>query len=207
MSNNIPIIVLTSCRYLLAGLEGLMSDSLMRLLHAGNMKEVCELQAVTGAEMIIVARESGAPDGLVWSRAQLRRLDWLMLSGRLQRVPCLLLAEDMSMTVAGKTFWLPGKDAALDLKTILSEVLAHPALYVGMAVWCPLSAQQQKILEGTLAGLDVYELAEKMHVLPRTVFVYRDMLIKKLGLRNRMELMFLSVEDFTEGPTGSEGSG
>lgn len=200
MPDNTPVIVLTPCRFLLAGLKGLLEETLMplQLRHAVSTDEALILQAVTGAAMVIVAQESDSPAGKARARAQLRRLDWLMRTGAMTRVPCLLLAGDMSVTVAGRKFWLTRKYAGLDLEILLGGILAHPQLYLGMAVWSPLSEQQKMILSGTLAGLDVEALAAQMHILPRTVFAHRDILIKKLGLRNRMELMCLSPRDFAD---------
>lgn len=201
MPDNTQIIVLTPCRFLLAGLKALLEEPLMslQLRHAVNTDEALILQAVTGAAtMVIVAQESDTPAGMARARAQLRRLDWLMRTGAMTRVPCLLLAGDMSMTVAGRKFWLTRRYAGLDLEILLGGILAHPQLYLGMTVWSPLSEQQKIILAGTLAGLDVEALAAQMHILPRTVFAHRDILIKKLGLRNRMELMCLSPRDFED---------
>ncbi|EIC5003706.1 helix-turn-helix transcriptional regulator [Salmonella enterica] len=200
MSHNIHVIVLTSCCYLQAGLKGLLAETLipLRLLQASSTGEVCKQLATTEAEMIIVARESGTPAGRARTRAQLRHLDWMMSSGAIQKVPCLLLAEDMSITLAGKSFRLTRTNTALDLEILVGGILAHPEKYLGMSKWSALSVQQQAILDGTLAGLDIYELAERMNILPHTVFAHRDVLIKKLGLRNRMELMCLNAQDFTE---------
>lgn len=196
--DNIPLIVLTPCNYLLAGLEDLLEDlSLpLRVLHASCVDEVRAIMTSVDAAMILVARESDSPAGMARVRALMRRLDWLMVSGGMPRVPCLLLGGDMSITVAGKTFWLTREYVGLDLDILLGGILTAPGIYLSLSAWSPLSDQQKIILEGTLAGMDVGGLAEQMRVLPRTVFSHRDMLIKKLGLHNRLELMCLSPLDF-----------
>lgn len=198
MPDNIPLIILTPCNYLQAGLGKLLEDSLLPLLvlQASCVDETRAIMTSAGAAMILVARESDSPAGMARGRAQMRRLDWLMVSGGMPRVPCLLLGRDMSITVGGKTFWLTREYVGLDLDILLGGILAAPELYLDMSAWSPLSEQQKVILEGTLAGVDVAILAEKMRVLPRTVFSHRDVLIKKLGLHNRLELMCLSPQDF-----------
>ncbi|EAM6659635.1 helix-turn-helix domain-containing protein [Salmonella enterica] len=198
MVSKLSVITLTPCNFLQAGLEGLLEDSSLplRVLHVSCVDEAWAIMTSVGAAMILVARESDSPAGMARVRAQMRRLDWLMVSGGMPLVPCLLLGGDMSITVAGKTFWLTRKYVGLDLDILLGGILSAPEIYLDMSAWIPLSEQQKVILEGTLAGVDVAVLAEQMRVLPRTVFSHRNMLIKKLGLHNRLELMCLSPLDF-----------
>ncbi|EEG9646194.1 helix-turn-helix transcriptional regulator [Salmonella enterica] len=199
MPNSVSVIVLTQCNFLLAGLEHLLEDSSLPLqvLHVSCVDEARVLLTSVSAAMILVARESDSPAGKARAQAQMRRLDWLMVSGVIPWIPCLLLGGDMSITVAGKTIWLTRKYVRLDLDIQLSRILAAPEIYLCSSVWIPLSEQQKIILEGTLAGVSVEALAEQMRVLPQTVFSHRDTLIKKLGLQNRLALMCLKRQDFS----------
>ncbi|EBR4458250.1 helix-turn-helix transcriptional regulator [Salmonella enterica] len=198
MSDNVAVIVLTSCHFLFTGLKQLLSESLipLRLLQASSVDEVLELQATAGVTMIVVAGESGSPVGYARARAQLWSLERMMMTRALPRVPCLMLVDDMSVTVAGETYWLTPKYLAQDLEMLLGDILVEPERYLDRFGLDLLSAQQRVILDGTLAGLDVEAIAGRMHILPRTVYSHRNMLVKKLGLRNRMELMCLSPRDF-----------
>ncbi|EGL9556633.1 hypothetical protein IMA99_004163 [Salmonella enterica] len=47
-----------------------------------------------------------------------------------------------------------------------------------------------------MAGDSVYEIAAALAVTRQSVFASRSALIEKLGLRNRLELMSLTMEDF-----------
>ncbi|EDT6741846.1 helix-turn-helix transcriptional regulator [Salmonella enterica subsp. enterica] len=200
MANNISVIVLTPCHFLFSGLKNLLRDNQLQLqfLHASTVDEVQKLQTIPGVSMIMVASESFTPVERSRALVLVRHLDWLMLSGAMPRIPCLLLMSDMSISVSGKIFWLTRGQAGYDLELLLGSILAHMDLYQEISAWSPLSEQQKIILKGTLSGLKVEELAVQMNILPRTVFVHRDVLIKKLGLRNRLELMCLNINNFSD---------
>ncbi|EDM7409303.1 helix-turn-helix transcriptional regulator [Salmonella enterica subsp. enterica serovar Sandiego] len=200
MSEKTLITVLTPCHFLFAGLESLLKNTLIspQVKHVVCINEALIQQAVSGAEMVIVAQDSNTPTGIARAWIQLRSLDWLMMTGAMKRVPCLLLAGDMSVTVSGRKFWLTRKYAGLDLEILLCSIMDHKELYQDMSVWFPLTEQQKIILSCTLAGFEVESMAAQMHILPSTVFAHRDNLIKKLGLRNRMALMCLSSRDFAD---------
>ncbi|HGA5678128.1 TPA: LuxR C-terminal-related transcriptional regulator [Salmonella enterica subsp. enterica serovar Chester] len=198
MTTKRPVIVLTSCGFLLAGLKSVLQNATVpvRLVQATVPDEILTCKEVSDAAMILVARESDTPAVVARTLMQMRRLHWFMMAGVIPWVPCLLPAGDMSITVAGKSFWLTRKYVSLDMDILFGGILAYPALYLGMSAWNPLSEQQKVILEGTLAGVGVEALAEQMCLRPHTVFVHRDKLIKKLGLHNRMGLICLSHRDF-----------
>lgn len=200
MHNKIPVIVLTSCHFMMTGLEGVLEEALMpmQLMQVGSVGEARRLQAKSGGELIIVAPENDSPARKARAHSALRQLDWLMTTGAMQRVPCLVLGKNMSISVAGKTFWLTKPHVGIYLDIVLGSILAQPEMYLDMDVWNPLSVKQKKVLEGTLSGMTLETLARQMHIRPRSVFVHRDLLIKRLGLHNRLELMCLSLADFPD---------
>ncbi|WP_186795909.1 LuxR C-terminal-related transcriptional regulator [Salmonella enterica] len=56
----------------------------------------------------------------------------------------------------------------------------------------PLSPLQRAILEGTLAKKTVSQIARELGVTNRAILASRRVLMTKMGLRNRMELMGLA---------------
>ncbi|STB68629.1 DNA-binding transcriptional activator UhpA [Citrobacter freundii] len=190
------IIIVTPCCYLLAGLEALLSTFL--LIQVAPTDSTHMMLEAPGADMLIVARESGAPADIARAQAVMWRLEYLMRRGMMRRIPCLLLAENMSIQVEVKTFWLERQYLAYELDLVLSNVTSNPELYQRPSVnWFPLSPRQRQILTALMSGREVKEIAEELHLQPRTVFACRDSLIKKLGLRNRIDLMCLGTPGFS----------
>lgn len=194
--NKQSIIIVTTCCFLQAGLEALLSD--FRLVKVAPVDSGHMISETTYANMLIVARESGAPAEVARSQAVMWRLEYLMRRGIMRRIPCLLLAENMSIRVGGRTFWLQRQYLASELDILLSNVTDRPELYRGPSVnWLPLSPRQRQILTALMLGHEVKQIAEDLHLQPRTVFACRDSLIKKLGLRNRIDLMCMGTRGFS----------
>ncbi|EBG4693758.1 helix-turn-helix transcriptional regulator [Salmonella enterica] len=200
MPSNKSVIVLAQSHFFVSGLKNLMADSSLQLqfLHAKTVEGILTLQKIPGVSMIMVASDSCNPAKRAQAQAQVRHLHWLMTCGRMSRTPCLLLPGDMSISVSGETFLLTRGQMKYDLEILLCSILTHRELYLDSSSWSSLSERQKIILKGTLSGQKVEELAEQMNILPGTVLAHRDNLIKKLELRNSLELMSLNISYFSD---------
>ena len=57
-----------------------------------------------------------------------------------------------------------------------------------------LTLQQQQVIQYFLQGFNQQEIADKMHVSPRTIDGYRDGLFEKLGVKTRVGLVMYSLK-------------
>ncbi|EDX5597966.1 helix-turn-helix transcriptional regulator [Salmonella enterica subsp. enterica serovar Saintpaul] len=102
--------------------------------------------------------------------------------------------ERWSVLLAGYR-WLPCDGDMVNVRETLLDILNTPGSAVLPRVnlnRCRLSSRQQHILDETLAGRSVRDIAAHLEISERAVFSARAALIMKIGLNNRMELMSLA---------------
>ncbi|EFM0751981.1 hypothetical protein HIX98_004152 [Salmonella enterica subsp. enterica serovar Bredeney] len=145
-----------------------------------------------GNRVIVVVLTAREPAVSVPGRIFLWRRALQQMAGLSDHALCLVLSDETSekYRAAWRLHWplpLPS------LTSLLIRALEHPDLFVSrQAEARTLTPMQKEILDATLAGESVRATAARLVVNPRTVFSCRAALIRKLGLRNRMELMCLN---------------
>ncbi|ECO1040173.1 helix-turn-helix transcriptional regulator [Salmonella enterica subsp. enterica serovar Newport] len=192
------IVVVTQCRYTLLGLKALMAQSAVpaEIIQVSRPEAVTRGSWSVNYSRLLLVDISGTPKEIARSRVFLWRWLGLCTRGLTEAMPWLLLENDRGK---GRHHSLTSRQSVTQLVAKISEVLLHPERRCS----CPgaeyrggLSDLQSEILNRTLAGDSVYEIAAALAVTRQSVFASRSALIEKLGLRNRMELMSLTMEDF-----------
>lgn len=194
------IIIVSHCHYLYAGLKALLSSVSLPLIleQVITADEAGKKVSLGRGDMVMIAQESGCPADRTRSRAVVWRLEYLMRTGTIPWVPCALLTQNMQIELGKKTFSLTQSWLHEELEILLSGVLSTPECYYPeVSVSQYLTAQQSVLLKELLAGQDVKGIAAALHLSPRAVFAGRGALIRKLGLRNRLELMCLNRQGFS----------
>ncbi|EBG4357929.1 helix-turn-helix transcriptional regulator [Salmonella enterica subsp. enterica] len=193
------VIVITSCHLLFAGLELVWREGgiSLELIHATTPESILKIKMSAGDAIIIIATESDLPTEGVRSQVMHWRLEHLMRTNALPRIPVFHITGDMRILIAGCYYNLTRSHLSCELVSIINEVMANSSSYENsIPEKISLTCRQKTILHATLAGMDVGEIAELLCISPGVVFSHRKTLIEKLGLRNRLELMLLKTEDF-----------
>ncbi|HGB4478638.1 TPA: LuxR C-terminal-related transcriptional regulator [Salmonella enterica] len=188
------LFVVTSCNYTVAGFKALMAERRLpvRIIPALTPEEVRMTPSEGGNRVIVVVLPAREPTVSVPGRIFLWRRALQQMAGISDHALCLVLSDETpeNYRAACRLHWplpLPS------LTTLLIRALEHPYLFVSReAETRTLTPMQKEILDATLAGESVRATAARLVVNPRKVFSSRAALIRKLGLRNRMELMCLN---------------
>lgn len=188
------LFVVTPCNYTVAGFKALMAERRLpvRIIPALTPEDVRMTPPEGGNRVIVVVLTAREPAVSVPGRIFLWRRALQQMAGLSDHALCLVLSDETSekYRAAWRLHWplpLPS------LTSLLIRALEHPDLFVSrQAEARTLTPMQKEILDATLAGESVRATAARLVVNPRTVFSCRAALIRKLGLRNRMELMCLN---------------
>lgn len=195
MFKEISVIVVTSCHFLFSGLVRIVDDSHLngRLIQVNGVDDILELQVETSVNLIVVISESDIPSVKVRDHVIMCKLDYHMQCGVLRRIPVVYITGKMKVLIGERFFFLTREYLARELVDILMHVLINSDDYClkNFMGGKSLSSRQKEILECTLAGKSISEIAEAMSIQPGVVFSHRSALIQKLGFRNRIELFLL----------------
>lgn len=190
------IIVVCQCYYLYTGLKAIFSSVSQPLISEQAITaDAAGKKVSTGkGNLVMVLQESGTPADRIRARASIWHLGHLIRTGIIPQVPCVLLTENLQMEAGGRAFCLTRKWLHEELDILLEVLFARPEYYQ------PddgrkdrnLTAQQVTLLKVLQSGQNIKDIAAMLCLSNRAVFAERGTLIRKLGLRNRLELMLLS---------------
>lgn len=188
------LFVVTGCQFTLNGLDWLMKEGNLpvKVIQVRTPEDVLATPPEGGNRAVLIVMPTGAP--VVRAECRLFLWRWALLRpvSLVGTTPCILLSGTHEGGVAGM-YSLSRHLPLWALSSQLSLVLNHPFNYVWTCSRIrPLTAMQRVVLEATMRGEPVSVTAMHMGVEARSVFACRTALIRKLGLRNRMELMCLS---------------
>ncbi|EDT6782710.1 hypothetical protein AC861_004643 [Salmonella enterica subsp. enterica] len=188
------LFVVTPCNYTVAGFKALMAERRLsvRIIPVLTPEEVSIIPPEEGNRIIVVVLPAREPAVSVPGRIFLWRRALQQVAGMPDHTPCLVLSDETHEKYRVAR-WLHWPQPLPSLTTLLIRALEHPDLFVcRQAEARPLTPMQKEILDATLAGESVRVTAARLFVQPQTVFSCRAALIRKLGLRNRIDLMCLN---------------
>ncbi|WP_079964701.1 helix-turn-helix transcriptional regulator [Salmonella enterica] len=188
------LFVVTSCNYTVAGFEALMAERHLsvRIIPVLTPEEVRITPPEGGKRIIVVVLPAREPAVSVPGRVFLWRRALHQMAGISDHALCLVLSDKTPEKY--RADWrLHWPQPVTSLASLLIRALKHPDWFVShqAEAWM-LTPIQKEILDATLAGESVRATAARLFVNPQKVFSCRAALIRKLGLRNRMELMCLN---------------
>ena len=200
MSNTKQIIILTPCHFFLTGLTELLKKTHLpiNLIPATSPEEVIAITKSVNTAMIVMTQESKSPAETARVHIQLQYIHRLMIIGVIPLTPCLLLTPELTVNIEGTLFQRKRENLLHHLETSIGEILVNSEKYKNMTFQRPVSNRQMYILRGIQKGMTVNQLAEQMNISPKTVFVHQNALIRKLKLRNRIELITLISQVATD---------
>ncbi|EBY2617314.1 DNA-binding response regulator [Salmonella enterica subsp. enterica serovar Newport] len=188
------IFLVSQCSYLLHGLSSLMTetDARVSIIPVSHPEEILSYPEGLYKRRLIVVSLPTVPVQSAKGRVFLWRLDIMRMQGRLSGpVHCVLIGDrEKWHSCVPAHRWLP-KENGPAMQDILLRTLLSPGWSSVPARPRYLTYRQECILEATLAGNTVQEIAEKLNLTERAVFASRSALIERMGLNNRMELMAL----------------
>lgn len=188
------IFLVSQCSYLLHGLSSLMTetDDRVSVIPVSHPEEILSYPEGRYKRRLIVVSLPTAPVQSAKGRVFLWRLDIMRMQGRLSGpVHCVLTGDREKWHSCVPAYrWLP-KENGPATQDILLRTLLSPGWSSVPARPRHLTHRQECILEATLAGNTVQEIAEKLNLAEKAVFASRSALIERMGLNNRMELMSL----------------
>ncbi|EBV0313662.1 hypothetical protein EBK54_24660 [Salmonella enterica subsp. enterica] len=191
------IFLVSACEYMHRGLELLMSDSPVRIIRISRPEEILAYPVSPADNRLVLVSLPSVLSAAVAGRVFLWRLSVLRSQGAIPgRLSCLLVGDrERWGDPAGGYDWLPCRDV-LSVRETLLRILEWPERAGGrlqpVRLPLPLSPLQRAILEGTLAKKTVSQIARELGVTNRAILASRRVLMTKMGLRNRMELMGLA---------------
>ncbi|WP_080095930.1 helix-turn-helix transcriptional regulator [Salmonella enterica] len=193
------IFLVNACGYLRYGLASLMADidSQFRIISVSHPEDMLVYPFRHYDRPLIMVFLPQEPRAAARGRVFLWRLEMLRLQKQFPvTLSCLLDGdrERWSVLLAGYR-WLPCDGDMVNVRETLLDILNTPGSAVLPRVnlnRCRLSSRQQHILDETLAGRSVRDIAAHLEISERAVFSARAALIMKIGLNNRMELMSLA---------------
>ncbi|OHB32828.1 MAG: hypothetical protein A2X84_04165 [Desulfuromonadaceae bacterium GWC2_58_13] len=99
------------------------------------------------------------------------------------------LIQAIEAVVAGKMYLSPG------ITSVMIEELIAPAQSEGSAAGSILSPREREVLRLVAEGLSSKEIADRLCVSPKTIETHRARIMKKLGLRNFVDLVKYAVRE------------
>lgn len=193
MRQNITIISLTRCGFMQKGFECLLKKTsfFVNLIKICNIDDDFFVSQMACATAIFVFQDENTPIGLIKSRMQIKRLTHLMIQYDIW-VPCFFLRSDLSVLFNSKICRLSLSSLSGWLDSTLKNILIHPDLYImKIARTVKLNEKQKNILYGLLSGKTEIDIARKLNTPIKTIYSNQQILLQRLGLRNRRELLFL----------------
>ncbi|EBL9938825.1 hypothetical protein DO481_22370 [Salmonella enterica] len=184
------IFLVSTCEYMLRGLESLMSDSSARIIRVSRPEEILAYPVSPADNRVVLVSLPSVLSAAVAGRVFLWRLSVLRSLGAIPgRLSCLLVGDrERWDDPSGGYDWLPCRNV-LSVRETLLRVLEWPERAGPVRLVLPLTSRQRAILEGTLARKTVSQMARELGVTDRVILASRRALMTKMGLRNRMELM------------------
>lgn len=191
------IFFFSRCNFMQTGVREMMMNAPVpvQVIPVTQPEEILSLRQARGNQLILVS-SSPPRDPVSSARGSLFlwRLMCLQSTGYLKGIPVLLLNDN-----PGGRYPSVSGHMSIDAlcHTLTTSVTQSGYVRVFQPRQCRLSVLQKKILDASLAGGSVEEIARKLNISQREVFSGRTALLGKLGLRNRLELMSLVAEDFS----------
>lgn len=186
------------------------------LQHHKNIRIVGETS--TGVEGIQLVRQS-QPDVVILD-FKLPDISGLEVTTRLMRLEpapkILLLSADMHTDIifrlleagaigfltknASREELISAIKAVADEKPVLTpEVASQMAMakvdFQSQAVFSPLTNKEMEVLFLVLRGISSKDIAQRLHISPKTIHSYRSRIFEKLNVENEVALMHLALKE------------
>lgn len=203
LKEKMSVIVFTPCSFLFSGLHHLLEFTVLpfslELVSAKTFDDaICEHKKFR-AGVFIVAPASNTPAQIIRSRLFVGKLEYMMNKGMIPKAACLLMKNSMAIESSHKNYHLRRDSLKEDLNIMLRYFLENYWRYSTFThYWLPLSDIQKKTLDALLSGDDITEVAKSLNITPQCVLTRRNNLIKKMGLRNRIGLMCMNRDMFSD---------
>lgn len=188
------IFLVSQCSYLLYGVSSLMTETDCRVsvIPVSHPEEILSYPEGRYKRRLIVVSLPSAPVQSAKGRVFLWRLGIMRIQGRLSGpIHCVLTGDRERWHSCVPAYrWLPKENGPATQDILLRALMTPGWSYVPVRPR-HLTLRQACILEATLAGCTVQEIAEKLNLTERAVFSARSAMISRIGLNNRIELMGL----------------
>ncbi|EBR0846212.1 helix-turn-helix domain-containing protein [Salmonella enterica] len=190
------LFVVSGCSYMLTGLREALADEPVQVVPVKTPEEILQYPSRRGKRVILVFAPKREPVAAARSMVFLWR--WVKAAGKGNRLPVLLMSDIRQYLSLYGACSLAEHLPVSGLRAAVLDAFQRtgnagvPAVKVSPS----LSKRQYQVLLATLAGVSVPDTARMLDISESMVFSARSGVIDKLGLRNRVVLMSLSLKDF-----------
>ncbi len=196
------IFFITPCQYTKLGFGKIIetiSDYSVDIVTVSEPEEIIEHAGHHITSVIVIDLAHCENSVLASSLWFLWNLSVLYSEGRIPaEIPCILLGDKYSLSDAKYPFiWISPRQSANNLRMFFMKVLTTPECYMReMYGFTHFSDKERFVINQHLNGLSAFQIARRMQTTYKDVVTSRQKAMKKIGLRNRNEVILLMGKKF-----------